>query len=143
MLLHVRSMISSLYQVLGQIRQSCDVATKAIAGAQNIPAWIRPTQVSPTPTPLRLFFSRCVVAYGAGYTSSQKAREGDESGSEYHVAVQRATERARSNTRMRAGSQRAARSKIEVPSRTATLMKLGYPLAMLGIWAFNYLVFMQ
>jgi hypothetical protein len=90
----------------------------------------------------------------AGYTSSQRGQHSSGAGGAgssssshrdeaYDVAVQRARERAKTGARTRAGSQRAARQKIDVPSHSATLMKLGYPLAMLSIWAFNYFVFMQ
>jgi hypothetical protein len=77
-----------------------------------------------------------------GYTSSQKQQHAPRD-DPYDIAVQRATERAKSGARMRAGTQRATRSKIDVPTQSATLMKLGYPLAMLSIWVFNYFVFMQ
>ena len=39
--------------------------------------------------------------------------------------------------------QRANRARVDVPTHSATLWKLAYPLAIIGLWAFNYVVFVQ
>ena len=57
--------------------------------------------------------------------------------------MQRAAERARAGTRARADSNRANRARIDVPSHSTTMMKLAYPLAILGLWAFIYVVWVR
>lgn len=61
----------------------------------------------------------------------------------YELAAARAAERSRAGTRARAGSQRVNRARIDVPSQSATAAKLGYPLAIAGLWVFIYLVFIR
>ena len=43
----------------------------------------------------------------------------------------------------RAGTQRAGRARIDVPSQSTSAAKLAYPLAIAAMWAFIYVVFMR
>lgn len=61
----------------------------------------------------------------------------------FRASMNRATERNKEGLRSRATMARLNRMKIDVPTQRETLMKLKWPLAVIGLWLFNYYAYLK
>ncbi len=80
------------------------------------------------------------VAGGAASFSGYSAEDNEEA---FRRSMTRATERQKETARFRASYARMNRPKLDIPSRSSSLMKLAMPLGVVGLWVFNYFVFMR
>ncbi len=77
------------------------------------------------------------AAYPGARFTAEDSREA------FRVSMERASERQRETQRFRANLARMNRTRLDLPSTDASMRRLLVPVAVAGLWAVNYFLFMR